>query len=299
MLRSVGRAGQRRALAALAATCLLTVAACSSDGEGPSLPSLSTTTSTADGSTTTSTAETTTTSADSSTSSSTSTTEAPTTTTEASTTTTAERTTTTGESPTTAGASDEVAAGGTDDGSTSSAWLWIVAIALLVLAAAIALVALGRSRANARRQWVASARQLGERSRDVALTLDRAAATIPPEGTDRRVWFDADDTITDLVARARALEPGAPPVPGDPEGTNSLAAGLEQLRTGLVALQRSAQAAERTRYELLNPTTEQLEDAAGSVRQASTDVIDQARNLQVGLDRVAPPTPATPATGRP
>jgi hypothetical protein len=297
MLRSVGTANRRRVLVGVVAACLVTVAACSSDADRPSLPSLSTTTTSPDGSSTTSTAETTTTTSDSSTTSSstssTSTTESTTTTTtEPTTTTTSERTTTTTEATTTTGASDEIAAGPTDDDGSSSTWLWIAAIALLVIAAVIALVAILRSRTNARRRWVASTRQLVEQSRDVALALDRAAETLPPAGTDRRVWFDANDAITTLSARASALEPDAPAVPGEPKGTNSLTTGLEQLRAGLGALQRSAQDAERTRYELLNPTAEQLEYAARTVRQASTDVIETGQDLQRSLDRVEPPPTA-------
>ena len=50
--------------------------------------------------------------------------------------------------------------------------------------------------------------------------------------------------------------------------------------------------AERTRFELYNPTTEQLDFSSQSVRQACATVLSEAHTVGVALDRVDPPQPA-------
>jgi hypothetical protein len=155
------------------------------------------------------------------------------------------------------------------------------------------LIAVSRSRSGARARWVASARDLAQRSRYAAESLDQAAAVLGgPAGANRQVWLDATNTLDALAGAAAALAPDAPKVPGDPKGANSLTSALEQLRSSLTVFRSAVVEAERTRFELLNPTTEQLDFASRSVRQASATVVADVHTLGVGLDRVAPATPA-------
>ncbi len=287
--------------AVLAGALLLAVAgvACGSGsaGSGITLPSISTTTTTADSSTTsesTSTtrpASTSTTNGGSSTTGSTETTLEPTTTTtEARTTTTTEASTTTESKSTT---TEVAAAIGDSTDSSSSPWLWVAAVALIVLAALIALFAVLRSRKATKARWLQGARDVTYRSTQVARLLDEAAVVLAgPAGADRQVWLDSAETLNGLAASTAALIPDAPSVPGEPEGTNSLKTGLENLRSNLTVCRSAAIEAERTRFELVGPTTEQLEFASQSVRQASAAVVSDAHGVNAALDRVDPP--ATP-----
>ncbi|HEY6532176.1 MAG TPA: hypothetical protein VIY72_07720 [Acidimicrobiales bacterium] len=307
MSRSQGWSPRRVAFAAALALGVLATA-CSS-GDGPTLPTLpSTTTTTEGGSTTTTdgrsttTTSTSTTSTSSSTSTSTSsststsTTEAPTTTTTRPTTTSTTRESTTTEDPTTTAAPATVPA--SSDGDSSAPWLWVAAIALLVAAAAIVLIWVTRARSAARARWVASTRDLSQRSQYLAQNLDQAAAVLGgPAGANRQVWLDATNTLDGLAASAATLAPDAPKVPGDPKGTNSLSAALERLRSSLTVCRSAVGEAERTRFELLNPTAEQLDFASNSVRQASGAVIADTHSLNVVLDRVSPPTPGAGQAG--
>jgi hypothetical protein len=178
-------------------------------------------------------------------------------------------------------------------GNSPSPWLWIGAAALVVLAAAIAAIGIVRSRAAARRRWTASGRDLAQRSQYVAQNLDQAAAVLAgPVGADRQVWLDATNTLAGLATTATTLAPDAPEVPGDPKGTNSAAAALTRLQASLTVCRSATVEAERTRFELLNPTTEQLDFASQSVRQACASVIADTHTLGAALDRVDPP-PAT------
>jgi hypothetical protein len=304
-MRSQSRSA-RGALVAVAVVLGLVVAGCTS-GDRPTLPTLPSTTTTEGGSTTTTTDRpttttterpTTTTTSDSTTTSSTgsstttSTTEAPTTTTtRESTTTTRESTTTTRAETTTTTVPATVPASG---GSSSSPWLWIGAAALLVLAAAIAVLAVVRSRAGARKRWAASGRDLARRAERTAGTLDQAAAVIAgPVGADRQVWLDSANALEGLAATATSLAPDAPAVPGEPKGTNSLVAALGRLQTSLTVCRSAAADAERTRFELINPTTEQLDFASHSVRQACAAVVADTHTLHVALDKVDPPAART------
>ncbi len=283
----------------LTGALLLAVAgvACGSGsaGSGITLPSISTTTTTANSSTTsesTSTtrpASTSTTNGGSSTTGSTETTLEPTTTTtEARTTTTTEASTTTTESKS---STTEVAAAiGDSTDSSSSPWLWVGAAALIVIAALIALFAVLRSRKATKARWVQGARDVTYRSTQVARLVDEAAVVIAgPTGADRQVWLDSAETLNGLAASTAALIPDAPSVPGEPEGTNSLKTGLENLRSNLTVCRSAAIEAERTRFELVGPTTEQLEFASQSVRQASAAVVSDAHGVNAALDRVDPP----------
>jgi hypothetical protein len=226
----------------------------------------------------------------------TTTTEAPTTTTtRASTTTTRESTTTTeAESGTTVVPTTIDAT--TASSSSSSPWLWVGAIALLVIAALVALFAILRSRKAKQARWLYGARDVSRRSTDMARSLDQAAAVLGgPAGADRQVWLDAGDTLNGLAASAAALIPDAPKVPGDPEGTNSLATSLESLRSDLTVCRSAAVEAERTRFELVGPTPEQLDFASQTVQRSTAAVIADAHAVSAAVDRVdPPPTPATP-----
>ncbi len=112
-----------------------------------------------------------------------------------------------------------------------------------------------------------------------------------PAGADRQVWLDASETLSGLAASAAALVPDAPAVPGDPEGTNSLASGLDSLRNDLTVIRTAVIEAERTRFELVGPTTEQLDFASQSVRRATAAVVADAHAVSAAADRVDPPTP--------
>jgi type II secretory pathway pseudopilin PulG len=268
-------------------------AACSSGG--PTIPTLPSTTTTAGGSTTTTEGRSTTTteprttttrsggSTTSSSPESTSTTEAPTTTTSrASTTTTAKEATTTTTAPATVPASSS--------SDSSKAWLWIVAIVLLVIAAAVAIYGIVRSRSSKRKQWLASARDLAVRATTLARNLDQSAAVLAgPVGADRQVWLDASNSLAALATSASALQPDAPSVPGDPKGTNSLSAALDRLGSSLTVCRSAVGEAERTRFELYNPTTEQLDFASQSVRQACSGILGDTHALGQAVDRVDPP----------
>jgi hypothetical protein len=295
----------RAALIAGAVVLGAVVAGCTS-GDGPTLPTLPSTTTTEGGSTTTTSERSTTTTTDRSTttttsssttsstsSSTTSTTEAPTTTTtRGSTTTSRESTTTTRAETTTTTEPATVPVSSEDD--SSSPWLWIVAAALLLLAAVVAVIAVVRSRSGARKRWVASGRDLARRAQSTAGNLDQAAAVIAgPVGANRQVWLDSAGALEGLTTEAAALAPDAPRVPGDPKGTNSLQAALAQLQTSLTVCRSAAIDAERTRFELINPTTEQLDFASHSVRQACAAVVADAHILGVALDKVDPPAPRT------
>ena len=232
----------------------------------------------------------------------TTTTDAPTTTTTRSSTTTRESTTTTRESSTTTEGESSAAAPTTIDATTassssSSPWLWVAAIALLVIAALVALFAVLRSRKAKQARWLYGARDVSRRSTDVARSLDQAAAVIGgPAGADRQVWLDASDTLNGLAASAAALIPDAPKVPGDPEGTNSLATSLESLRSDLTVCRSAVVEAERTRFELVGPTAEQLDFASQTVQRSTAAVIADAHAVSAAVDRVDPP-PA-PAAAR-
>jgi hypothetical protein len=131
----------------------------------------------------------------------------------------------------------------------------------------------------------------------VARSLDQAAVVLAgPATADRQVWLDASETLNGLAASAGALVPDAPKVPGDPEGTNSLATALEALRGDLTVLRSAAMEAERTRFELVGPTAEQLEFASRTVQQASAAVVADAHAVTAAVDRVDPPAPPAPAT---
>jgi hypothetical protein len=152
-----------------------------------------------------------------------------------------------------------------------------------------------RSRAAARRTWIASSRDLAGRSEYAAITLDEAAVVLSdPIGADRRVWLDAGQTCKTLVAAAVALVPDAPSAPDDRPETDGLASMLERLRTDLTVLGSAALDAERTRFELVGPTPEQLEFASRSVRQACAAVTSSAHALMAALDRLAPPSAPAP-----
>jgi hypothetical protein len=180
---------------------------------------------------------------------------------------------------------DPLASGAED----SSSWLWL--LALVAAAAAIAaFVIFLRSRAAARRRWLDSGRDLAQRAEFLAHGLDDAASLLggPPDA-DRRVWLDATETLNALAASAAALSPDAPKVPDDPEGTNSLVSALENLRTDLSVCRSATVEAERTRFELVGPTPEQLDHASRSVRQGCASVVARAHALTAALDRVDPP----------
>jgi hypothetical protein len=321
----------RGALLGVAVLSGVGLAACGSttgDGSGITLPSISTTTTEA--STTTTARETTTTTERSSTTSSsppttqaastttaggggsTTTTAAPTTTTTAApttttttaptTTTTRATTTTTKETTTTtAAAGTTVAPTTTIDGdnasdSTSgvSPWIWVL-IAVLVLAAIlVAVLAVVRGKRNGAARWNWGARDLARRSGDAARRLEQAAADLGSPTADRQVWLEATTELDALATSAAALVPDAPKVPGDPEGTNSLATGIESLRSNLTVLRSAATEAERTRFELVGPTTEQLNFATRSVEQAAAAVVGDAHAVAAAVDRVDPPQPTAP-----
>lgn len=323
----------RGALLGVAVLSGVGLAACGSttgDGSGITLPSISTTT-TSEASTTTTARETTTTStAASSTTSSppttqaasttttsggggsttttaaptTTTTAAPTTTTTAAPTTTTTRPTTTTTAPsttTTAAAGTTVAPTTTINGDNASSsgsgvspWIWVL-IAVLVLAAIlVGVLAVLRSKKNNAATWNWNARDVARRSGDAARRLEQAGANLGSPTADRQVWLDTITELDTLAASAAGLGPEAPKVPGDPEGTNSLSSGLESLRGNLTVLRSAAVEAERTRFELVGPTTEQLNFATRSVEQAAASVVSDAHAVSAGVDRVDPPQPTTP-----
>jgi hypothetical protein len=323
----------RGALLGVAVLSGVGLAACGSttgDGSGITLPSISTTTTEA--STTTTARETTTTTERSSTTSSsppttqaastttaggggsttttaapttTTTTAAPTTTTTTAPTTTTTRattTTTTKETTTTTAAAGTTVAptttidGANASGSTSgvSPWIWVL-IAVLVLAAIlVAVLAVVRGKRNGAARWNWGARDLARRSGDAARRLEQAAAGLGSPTADRQVWLEATTELDALATSAAALVPDAPKVPGDPEGTNSLATGIESLRSNLTVLRSAATEAERTRFELVGPTTEQLNFATRSVEQAAAAVVGDAHAVAAAVDRVDPPQPTAP-----
>lgn len=219
-----------------------------------------------------------------------------TTTTEASTTTTAKETTTT-----TAAAGTTVAPTTTingDNASSSSSgvspWIWVL-IAVLVLAAIlVAVLAVVRGKKNGAAKWNWGARDLARRSGDAARRLEQAAATLGSPAADRQVWLETTTELDTLATSAAALIPDAPKVPGDPEGTNSLATGIESLRSNLTVLRSAAAEAERTRFELVGPTTEQLNFATRSVEQAAAAVVGDSHAVAAAVDRVDPPQPTAP-----
>jgi hypothetical protein len=175
--------------------------------------------------------------------------------------------------------------------------LWIGAVALLLVAAAVAVVGVVRSRNAARARWLWGTRDLATRSGAVARSLDEAAALLAgPVAVDRRVWLDDVEALSALASSAAAQIPGAPSVPGDPEGTNSMGTALEALRTDLTVLRSAAVEAERIRFELVGPTGEQLEFASRSVRQAAAAVVSDAHAVSAAADRISPPPPVPPAT---
>ena len=311
----------------------VTVAACGSGSGNVSLPTLpSTTTTTVDSTTTTAKASTTTTAASTTTSGSpntsaavssttsttsggsttttaqptTTTTAAPTTTTtQATTTTTAKATTTTTEATTTttAGTTTTPTTINGDNASSSgtSPWLWIGAIVLLLIAALVGVLGVLRSRKATKARWVWGARDLATRSAAVARSLDEAAALLAgPVAVNRQVWLDDVEALNGLSTSAGVLAPDAPGVPGDPEGTNTATAALPALGTDLTVLKSAATEAERIRFELVGPTTEQLDFASRSVRQAAATVIADAHAVTAAADRIAPPAPVPPtAPGAP
>jgi hypothetical protein len=160
---------------------------------------------------------------------------------------------------------------------------------------AVALLGILRSRRSTRARWLWNARDVAARSSETAQRLDQAAAVLGgPAGADRQVWLDANEALGGLAASAGALVPGAPDVPGDPEGTNTLARGLDALRTDLTVLRTAVTEAERTRFELVGPTTEQLDFASQSVRRAAAAVVTDAHAVGAAADRVEPPQPNPP-----
>ena len=325
------RTSLRAALVAAAVLSGAGLAACGSsvgDGSNITLPSISTTT-TAEASTTTTARETTTTTAAASTTSAPPTTQAASTTTTSgggSTTTTAPATTTTTAAPTTtttaptttttrpsttttarATTTTTAAAGTTvaptttingdnasSSGSGVSPWIWVL-IAVLVLAAIlIAVLAVTKSKKGNAARWNWGARDVARRSGDAARRLEQAAANLGSPTADRQVWLDTITELDTLAASTAALIPDAPKVPGDPEGTNSLATGLESLRSNLTVLRSAAVEAERTRFELVGPTTEQLNFATCSVEQAAASVVGDSHAVAAAVDRVDPPQPTAP-----
>jgi hypothetical protein len=171
---------------------------------------------------------------------------------------------------------------------SSSSWLWLLAL-VAAAAAIIAVVLLLRSRAAAQARWIASGRDLARRAEFLADGLDDAAAVLAGSpDANRRVWLDASETLNALAGTSAALGPDAPKVPGDPEGTNTLAAALETLRTDLTVCRSATIEAERTRFELVGPTPEQLDYASRSVRQGCASVVASAHALTAALDRVDP-----------
>jgi hypothetical protein len=179
-----------------------------------------------------------------------------------------------------------VLAAGAQD--SSSSWLWLLAL-VAAAAAIVAVVLFLRSRAAARTQWIASGRDLARRAEFLADGLDDAAALLTGSpDANRRVWLDATETLNALAVSVTALTPDAPEVPGDPEGTNSLVTALENLRTDLTVCRSATVDAERTRFELVGPTPEQLDHASRSVRQGCASVIAGAHALTAALDRVDP-----------
>jgi hypothetical protein len=168
---------------------------------------------------------------------------------------------------------------------------------LLVIAAIVAVLAVLRSRNATKARWVWGARDLSTRSAAVARSLDEAAALLAgPVAVNRQVWLDDVEALGGLATSAGVLAPSAPKVPGDPDGTNSATAALAALGTDLTVLKSAATEAERIRFELVGPTTEQLDFASRSVRQAAATVISDAHAVSAAADRVAPPAPVPPGT---
>jgi len=317
-----------RGAALVAALAGLALAGCGSGdgGSGITLPSISTTstseaTTTTDRETTTTRESTTTapptTQAGSSTTTSpdgptttttegptTTTTEAPTTTTTAPTTSTTRASTTTTEretTTTTAESGTTVAPTTTIDGQPASGsssgvspWIWVLVAVLVLLAILVAVLAVRRSRSGAAARWNWEARDLARRSGDRARRLTQAATQLASPTAVRQVWLDAVGELDALATSATALRPDAPTVPGDPEGTNSLTAALASLGTHLTVLRSAVVDAERTRFELVGPTEEQLGFAARQVEQAAAAVEADAHAVATAVDRVDPPPTAAP-----
>jgi hypothetical protein len=166
---------------------------------------------------------------------------------------------------------------------------------LVLLAILVAVLAALRSRKGKQARWLWASRDVAGRSTDIARRLDQAAGLLTaPAGADRQVWLDASETLSALAASAAALIPDAPKVPGDPEGTNSLATALEALRSDLTVGRSAVLEAERTRFELVGPTEEQLGFSARSVQQATAAIVADAHAVTAAVDRIDPPAPPTP-----
>lgn len=300
----------------VAALLAVTATACGSGGGDITLPTLpsttttevpstttekpATTTTTGGGTNTTAGGSSTTTTSGGSTTTTTTTAAPTTTTTEKPTTTTTTRATTTtaAATSTTAAATSTTATTINGDAASSSIspWLWIGAIVLLLIAALVGILGVLRSRKATKARWVFGARDLATRSGAVARSLGEAAALLAgPIAVDRQVWLDDVEALNGLSTTAGVLAPAAPAVPGDLDGTNSMKAALTSLGTDLTVLRSAATEAERIRFELLGPTTEQLDFASRSVRQAAASVIADAHAVSAATDRIAPPAPVPPA----
>ncbi len=262
-----------------------------------------TTTTSGDSPTTTAEPTTTTTSAPTTT---TTTTEPTTTTTEATTTTTAEATTTTAsdDGDEVAGATTTTTAGSptgdTSDDDGLPPWIWAALLASLAAIVGVVLLLMRSRKKAAAQRWAASTRDLARQTGAVAATLDRAAATLAgPTAGDRQVWLTSAQQLAAIESSAAALVADAPAVPGDPAGTNSGIAALDKVRSDAATGRTAVADAERTRFELVGPTEQQLTFAAETVRRSTSALAADATALTAAADRIDPPPPTAgtpPAT---